>query len=578
MKRIKLIALTLVLIICGAFCLTACGKDNSTVNSIDDARSHYGEIADIMLATMQIEEDDQFHAYYKEQVEDLMEELYTSNFDILDPFIEDVVGQSQIKNSYVSSYLKAVKEFIVALTELNDTTVSLHAKYLLEFEELKELENRTTQQTKRMNAYEKISQACGELFDTYFVDDEGLMGMEYVFFAPILAGVPSVILSSQAVFSNQRNYLKTSEYQTLTEQLQEIYQLGEKIVDLYDYSASLKILFNLVLNEPLMNLIYTTIQDGVEGTDYAQSVGDSIKEIKNSVSQLKQDLQGDKKQAYIDLMSLIVNNSYDYSTSAYYGYDYQTLVSLLENYADKDYAEASSDIADLLDDIGENIKDSALSQKEAEKIVSYAKILDKTGLGFYAEKYASFYAYSQEFVGQVLQSANATDIEAMLRAGLLEDDSDPQVGGLNIAIISRTLANGYESWDNKSEFLQSWKQAMGADRESLLTGTVGTLKSIGQLCPTNSVKALEDILYGENVIDTKVLKINLWAIGGVWKVNDFLFEDLMEAYTEVINYFTPMLDSLESVLGEEYIEQIKSNIPTTDALTEMLEELLADFQ
>ena len=98
MKRIKLIALTLVLIICGAFCLTACGKDNSTVSSIDDARSHYGEITDIMLATMRIEEDDQFHAYYKEQVEDLMEELYTSNFDILDPFIEEVVGQSQIKN------------------------------------------------------------------------------------------------------------------------------------------------------------------------------------------------------------------------------------------------------------------------------------------------------------------------------------------------------------------------------------------------------------------------------------------------------------------------------------------------
>ena len=583
MKK-RLIALMLVLLVCVAFCLTACKKeDTSTIETVADLKEHYALVAEISLACQKVGENDEGYEQKKEQAQLLVEQTINADSAFLEKLMTGVVAQSEIRNKYIENYLTAVKDYVIAKNLLISQAEFLRQKYQGKYEQLQAQVNKTAEQEKQMQSYLEIVNVSKDIRKKNQINYTGLNSVGLVIIKSPLDMASSVdLFKAQAVFTKTNTCLEGDEYLTITNSIKSVYESGVQLANVYDFSAYVNLLINLVLNQSVLDIFYTKAKQEVSA-EYLDFLNEQINSVNQVVKVLKEDFGLDKtikKQAYIDVVVAVLNNSYNYSRSIACGFSYYNAKALLESYYKNDDSSVISYAKQIFDEVGENLIENSLTGEQAEDLISNSKILDKNGLGFFVERYAPLYGYAPEFIGQILVSANVQDIKTLTEIVLLEEGDynshKEQLKSLTLTILSKMVTTAYEEWESVDGFNNVWSEAMGEGSQSFISGILKYLGNIATLCPQNSMCAYEKILLTNDYFtdeENKKINENLVLLGFTWRLGDFMAEDVKEAQEAIKVYIEPM-QTLGRVLFNDEIDLIKGYLPSTDGIYQKLDKVL----
>ena len=578
MKKIRILAFLLVTVLCGACFFSACKKqDNSPVTSVEDVKEHYGEVAEIALALQYLTEDcgdsyDQLKEQAQAEIESYINQKAGQFFE---PFVTEVVAQSDIKNSYLTDYLNAVKEYAIAKANLSLKAKEIYNKYNAKHIELAGVQNKTSEQEKLLENYRAITEICDKI-NSENIEYNGIEGVfALIVKAPFDISDSGMGLSLQVYLATVREGFEGDDYTSVSQAFKSLYLAEKEIVEIFDLSSYVKVILNLVLNEEVLNKAITSLSLDV----FAEQ-----EELKQAVEILKRDFkleQESKKQAYVESVSLLLNNFYHYALNPVYALDFDTAVLAAEAYADNKEDEMFEQIDTLVGDAAQALFKAALTQEQVQGFVESCNIIDKNGVGFFAEKYFPLFASVQELLPRYLSELTADRMQALTRVLLLEDDAynanKKQLNYFSLILLSETVVNGYQQCDS-DRLLTAWEKAFGDS--SIITDTVDCLKAVAQECPTNISEALKSLADGDQCFTTAQIEsvsAKFVFVGFVWKTNEFVKEDMQEATSAVKEYISPVIAVTEVFMGENAFEKITDKIPSSDSLNGYLNKILGEF-
>lgn len=583
MKKIRVVALLVVFVMMSSF-LTACKKDQ-TLTTVEDVKGHYGTIAEIALASQFVTENSVGYEQEKEQFKILLEQGEESLGEVYQNFVSQVVSQAQIKDKYIKNYLDAVKDYVQARANLSLSAKSIYEEYKAKYTQLSDVVNKNALQQTQMQNYLKVSSVCNSLYQTFKPTYSGVLSvLVTIAKAPFDASEVKKLVYGQVALSSVKELWEGEEYSSLTKQLKSLYEQGGNLINTFDVSAYVKILINLVLNEQFLQGLIDKLEQELANSEYFYFVNEQVGLVLEVAKTLKNDFSlgnENKKLAYANIVSTILNNEIEYSIGAVYEIDYDKVVVGAELYNQgQDDLLYSAYMVETLKDLGKAFYNSALTDGQVEGLVEDAKILDKNGLGYFAEKYVPMYAYLQEFVGQILMSLEEDDFGALSKIMLLGEQeynaNKEQLILLGLTLFSKVISTAYNEWDNAGEFVDAWANAIGENYRSIITGTVTQLTNIAKYCPADSLAALENILQGNkqfNLTQVGEIEQEVVLLAFIWKMSDFVVEDTQKAYEELKTYLSPMISLMQGVVGEN-MDKLEGYIPSLESLYELFEQTL----
>lgn len=604
-SKFRMIALMIVLVLIGSFGVTACGgekgKSNSgkTVTSVDQLKEHYGEIADIALAIEGVSEHSLVVDYKQEKQSyvDLMED-YVQGYNgeaLLNAVLTDVISSSGLTDGVITSYLTAIKNHIIINKEAYNIFYSLYQKY----DELEDQayskyynSNYSDELWAEYEAYGSLRYLYRDLYRSFGVLIEMLNAnaLSEQILVDALASVLYGYVNSLNSFSlistaisellQNRAYVEQADYDKTLNALKAMFNNSKELVTTVDCNVIVKAMLNASTSEKVVDEAYYFACDLIEswGGD-STYLTEKYTQAKDSI-QLLNDGFGlsnkEKKEAYVEMYGTLLTNAYEVEL-VYFQLDFDTITNLAEKVFIwvEDGMSTGNQMQELVDEIdvvvkdfAEKAKEAALSDGEVEDIISAAKVLNKNGLGYFAEKTIPLLGYYQQFDAHVINSIAKEDISSLLYLFIKEfnfdydgygwetiDKIESQLGVLSLTVGAKTLYNAYNSFNNKSKFESAFESLIGS--KDLLIETLDFVESIAKKCPTNINTAVDRIYNRQSVFASMVtskMENDMEGLGlawaGAWQ--GYIEEDLKDAYDSFVEYIIPVFEVIELYSGEDY--------------------------
>ena len=551
MKKLRAIALALIVLLLSAFCLTACDKKTeSAISSGDQITSHYGEVAQIVLTAKGVESSSQEYLTEKDLVQTQIEnKVSLLGQTYLDDLVLEVVGSSGVKNSYITKYLKCVDNYLIKNIAVQKALNSLATKYPT-ITELKEL---------------------AKDFDYEFNLQEDLISqvVAYALGAPIIALTEVISINGvieQLVYNN--SVITTEDYNSTIQALEQLYSAGKTLVKASDISLLVNIAINFALSDKSYAGVYNLLP-----LEYQQSLDQVISTLKTDFNLT----DANKKQAYIDFVSIILENNFNMQVDSTYASDISQMINLAESYIvmGDEYFEL---VAKSLNEQGDILSSGVINSKQREKLINATKILDRNGIGYFTDKYLPLYTSSQAFIGQVIGQISSQDLQSLLYLGAFYSQIDEfglteiqkeqfteQIQVISQIILANAIISGYNE-TNKTEFTNAFVKAFGSD--SLLNLSVYHIGEIAKRYSQNTLLQVISLLQGELPLSQAVIdsvNSSFAFLLLIWGTADYAQEGIGEAKQEVLRYLSPIYTLAYNLglggyieMGKETASQVKS--------------------
>ncbi len=551
MKKLRAIALALIVLLLSAFCLTACDKKTeSAISSGDQIIGHYGEVAQIVLTAKGVESSSQEYSTEKDLVQTQIEnKVSLLGQTYLDDLVLEVVGSSGVKNSYLTKYLKCVDNYLIKNIEVQKALNSLATKYPT-ITELKEL---------------------AKDFDYEFNLQEDLISqvVGYALGAPIIALTEVISINGvieQLVYN--KSAITSEDYNYTIQALEQLYSAGKTLVNASDISLLVNIAINFALSDKSYTGVYNLLP-----LEYQQSLDQVISTLKTDFNLT----DANKKQAYIDFVTIILENDFNMQVDSTYASDISQMISLAESYIvmGDEYFEL---VAKSLNEQGDILSSGVINSKQREKLINATKILDRNGIGYFTDKYLPLYTSSQAFIGQILKQISSQDLQSLLYLGAFYSQIDEfglteiqkeqfteQIQVISQIILANAITSGYNE-TNKTEFTNAFVKAFGSD--SLLNLSVYHIGEIAKRYSQNTLLQVISLLQGELPLSQAVIdsvNSSFAFLLLIWGTADYAQEGIGEAKQEVLRYLSPIYTLAYNLglggyieMGKETASQVKS--------------------
>lgn len=551
MKKLRAIALALIVLLLSAFCLTACDKKTeSAISSGDQITGHYGEVAQIVLTAKGVESSSQEYSTEKNLVQTQIEnKVSLLGQTYLDDLVLEVIGSSGVKNSYITKYLQCVDNYLIKNIAVQKALNSLATKYPT-ITELTEL---------------------AKDFDYEFNLQEDLISqvVGYALGAPIIA--LTEVISINGVIEQlviNKTAITSEDYNSIIQALEQLYSAGKTLVSASDISLLVNIAINFALSDKSYAGVYNLLP-----LEYQQSLDQVINTLKTDFNLT----DANKKQAYIDFVTIILENNFNMQVDSTYASDISQMINLAESYIvmGDEYFEL---VAKSLNEQGEILSSGVINSKQREKLINATKILDRNGIGYFTDKYLPLYTSSQAFIGQILKQISAQDLQSLLYLGAFYSQIDEfglteiqkeqfteQIQVISQIILANAIISGYNE-TNKTEFTNAFVKAFGSD--SLLNLSVYHIGEIAKLYSQNTLLQVISLLQGELPLSQAVIdsvNSSFAFLLLIWGTADYAQEGIGEAKQEVLRYLSPIYTLAYNLglggyieMGKETASQVKS--------------------
>ncbi len=543
MKRFRAIALTLIILLISAFCLTACDKKTEGIVSSEQIKGQYSKVAELVLTARRIDENGEGYHIEKAQIENQIENKISAlGSTFLDDLVAEVLGVSGVKNSYLSKYLSATKNYLINTYQTVDLLNGLTVKYPV------------------MKSLAELAQELHPEFEL----QEDMLGQvtAYALSLPMICLTDSSLISSaidELVY--YKGTLTGAEYNSTINALEKLYQAGKTLASTANIELLVKITINFALSDKSFSGVYAKLSA----------------ERKLGVDQVLNTLVNDfglqdqaKKQAYIDFVGVIFANEYQTQVNTTYANSFDDILDIAESYANED-EEYFNLFTKSLNKRGNALYRGAFSIAEREKLISASKILDRQGLGYFVEKYLPLYATVQELVGVLLNEIEQDDlilavylsqlylnIDEMEYTETQKNKVKSQTETLAKIVMAKVIINAYDEYSGKSELKNAFTKAFGS--ESLLNLTQNGLREIASYYPSNAQSTIFSIMQANDPLNQSVCE----SVNGsfallvlIWGTADYVQEGFIEAKETIVEYFSPVLDLIEIFGYGEYIQMGK---------------------
>ena len=566
MKKFKFIALAIALTLFSAFCFTACTKEDAPISNGAQIESHYEEITEVILTANGKDSTSQDYQTLKGQTQTALQD-FTSSFGqgFLDNLATEVLSVSNLTSSQISKYVNSLNNYLTVYNQTRQTIVSV-------FNDVINSENAQALLIELYDGLDKQLEFNG-------VAENDLK--ELTAFAMV---APILIISDVAVIFNglseiefYKQSLGKANYDKLLAVLEDLYYVGKSLVKSVDVKVLTAVAVNLIISQNVMPKIREKLPLKVQ---------DGLNNVLSALNELGINDQN-KKQAYIEYLSIIFANQYKTQIASTYCISFDDMVEIAEfsiaSQMGLTYLENFNELlADLIQKIGYNIQKNAFTQAELNQLITACNTLDRRGLGYFAEKYLPFYRQVQLFNGAILQNVTGDDITTLelglaLKPYIAGNSTLKQMDTLNTVILAKIVYKGYRDI-SAQDFSSVFDTVFRAD--GLLSSTVNTLSEMAGYCPRNGVNALMEIVELEESGDylglpftatqTDRVETLTGALTLSWLTVDYAIDGLSEATTAFTEYISPLTDLIWVFGYGDYVQKGKEIISSIDSLEDLI--------
>ncbi len=559
MKRIRAIALALLILLFSTLCLTACGKGESkeknkenNIASGEEVANHYGELAEVVLTARRLDEASKD---YEDEKNKIVDKLGVTVFLLglnLDDFVNEVLSPSNVKNSYLTNYLDAVNDYLEATFNALDVLTQLNTNY------------------PTLSLDEVLKSLALEFKEESIIQEVS----SYIVSAPflVLSHTNTVSVALEEIIK-AKDDIAVNEYNTSINLLKNLFLKGKALVLTTDISVISKVAINFMLSDKSYLSVYNLLELEEQG---------KLTQVSQTFTDLGVQAQ-DKKQAYLDFVDIIFNNYYQNLINTTYSNSFDNILELVQNSVAGTEQAYYQTLRASLARQGQALSAGILTSEQEQALVSSCKALDRHGLGYMVEKFLSLYSSLQIFAGDIICSVSATDLEACTNLTqmylIIKDinDTEPvkvqmegQIKTLSVAILAKNVLTAYNKNSNKNHLISAFKKAFGS--ELLLTTTENHLTKLSSYRPTDTVSASLAISRGESPMSEGVVSSTEETLGLIkqeWVIAKYVSDATKSAYDKLNEYLLPVYTLFEAFGGDEYL-QIGKGYPIKDIFNKII--------
>jgi len=393
-------------------------NDNKAVpiSSVKQVESYKDEYAQVLLAGNMVSKNDERYKTLKSDSISRIDSLLNSQDGkvkaIIDNFAKEVLSKSNVTTKTLSTILSRVEEFLIARNNL-----LFFAKDRYEFYVSK-------------NFTESLCNLMGDLYNRFssgvWNEKNGIINV----LTTMLSAETTLVTVFTTLYEAEKTVITTisgreKDYNNLVLLLKDLYSKAKKLSKIEKTSILVRTITNVVGASQTLSLVKEQF-----GSEQQADIDEVVNVLNNEIGISSPVV----KTAYENFIIPIVDNLLKTVSGFFNNISFELVFDFARHLKDKDIKEMFKDIkemnylglidlllivlnkniqVDMLEVTGalsKAITSNNISNAEAEKIVDNAKTLNRTGIGYYMEKYFDLYRYGKDFIGHFIGKINSQDI------------------------------------------------------------------------------------------------------------------------------------------------------------------------